>query len=98
MRENGWNFFYNHRTKIEIPQILILIDDYYFMGCVIEKFSDLKASFERIFTKANALGISFVLADQFPKCKSKGLSLATRDLITGLISINNFITEDLENS
>lgn len=96
MRENGWNFFYNHRTKIEIPQILILIDDYYFMGCVIEKFSDLKASFERIFTKANALGISFVLADQFPKCKSKGLSLATRDSITGLISINKFITEDLE--
>ena len=54
MRENGWNFFYNNRTKIEIPQFVILIDDYYFMGCVIEKFSNLKASFEHIFTKANA--------------------------------------------
>lgn len=97
LRERGY-VSYVESTRLHIPRLLILIDDYGFLDTLLKKDDILKFQFEDLLTTSRACGISFVLADQASIRFQQGLSLRAQNNFSALIALssaNSNIAEDL---
>ena len=89
LKQYGVNSFAELNTDIKKTRLLVLIDDFHKLGQVLANNYELECMFSELLAIGRAIGLSFVITDQFPKNRCNGLSNRAKGFIQVLISFKN---------